>query len=218
MLDHLQTAIGAIGALTGLAKLALDVRHARQDSPSQTAAKTPDSESPAAPPAPRRAQQLQRANQALYADAPQCQVRAQKGQWLTVMVTARERDASGTWWYVCHLVVPDRLDTLQGPMPQRRTVKFTAPAALVRPLRGQDYSRLSGASRAEGGQRRDGGRWVTAEDHASGRRIVHRADCAQAGAEAELVGDREAVRVAADHAAGGVCSVCRPDRVLRTLY
>ncbi|MGW3491372.1 DUF6233 domain-containing protein [Streptomyces sp. NPDC001054] len=65
------------------------------------------------------------------------------------------------------------------------------------------------------GRRRAAARWraVGAGGRPrGGRRIVHRAGCSH-GPDAEPVDEQEALRVAAYPEVGGVCSLCRPDRV-----
>jgi hypothetical protein len=134
--------------------------------------------------------------------------------WVPVTVRARERDAHGAWWYTVEILLPDRLNTTPGPIPQERAEQFTAPAPLVRPLTGQDYSTLS---REQTGPRAPArrGRWLVAEDYADGGALVHRADCAQAPPDAEPADDAVALQAAA---AGALpCPVCHPQTALRGL-
>ncbi|MGX9924045.1 hypothetical protein ACWIG4_29820 [Streptomyces sp. NPDC002248] len=60
-----------------------------------------------------------------------------------VTVRARERDARGAWWDVCEVLLPE-VNTARGPVPQERAETFTAPAALVRRIPGEDYGRAAG--------------------------------------------------------------------------
>ncbi|EDY43223.1 DUF6233 domain-containing protein [Streptomyces sp. SPB074] len=137
------------------------------------------------------------------------------GAWVQVAVLARERDIHGAWWYAVELVLTDRVDTAAGPVPQERAVRFTAPAALVRPLDGQDYRVLDEPTEARGPEGGFGGRWLVDEDYATGQARVHRADCAQAGSGAQPTDTEGALHAVA---AGALpCPVCRPQAALRAL-
>ncbi|MDT0425644.1 DUF6233 domain-containing protein [Streptomyces evansiae] len=136
------------------------------------------------------------------------------GAWVRVTVRARERDAGGAWWYVCEILLPDRVSTARGPVPRERAEVFTAPAPLVRPVHGEDYTVLDdgreGASVPGAGR----GRWLVAEDYTGGGALVHRADCAQAPPDTEPADDAVALQAAAG---ARPCPVCRPETALRAL-
>ncbi|MFJ4700624.1 DUF6233 domain-containing protein [Streptomyces sp. NPDC088768] len=133
--------------------------------------------------------------------------------WVPVTVKARERDASRAWWYTVEILLPDRVSTPHGPVPQERAEQFTAPAPLVRPILGEDYSSLDGKQSSPAAPAH--GRWLVAEDYADGGALVHRADCAQAPPDAEPADDAVALQAAA--AGARPCPVCRPETALRAL-
>ncbi|WP_037872305.1 DUF6233 domain-containing protein [Streptomyces sp. SPB074] len=138
------------------------------------------------------------------------------GAWVRVTVRARERDARGAWWYVCEILLPDRVSTGRGPIPRERAEVFTAPAPLVRPVPGEDYTVLDDGHGHEGtGAPGTGrGRWLVAEDYTGGGALVHRADCAQAPPDAEPADDAVALQAAAG---ARPYPVCRPETALRAL-
>ncbi|MFJ4414572.1 DUF6233 domain-containing protein [Streptomyces sp. NPDC088925] len=137
------------------------------------------------------------------------------GAWVRVMVRARERDAGGAWWYVCEILLPDRVNTARGPIPQERAEVFTAPAPLVRPVPGEDYTVLDDENEGTAAPGAGRGRWLVGEDYTGGGALVHRGDCAQAPVDAEPADDAVALQAAA--AGARSCPVCRPETALRAL-
>ncbi|MFD4756870.1 DUF6233 domain-containing protein [Streptomyces sp. NPDC058426] len=137
------------------------------------------------------------------------------GAWGRVTVRARERDAGGAWRYVCEILLADRVSTARVPVPRERAEVFTAPAPLVRPVPGEDYTVLDDGNEGTGAPGTGRGRWLVAEDYTGGGALVHRADCPQAPVDAEPADD--AVVLQAISAGARPCPVCRPETALRAL-
>ncbi|MFG2097295.1 DUF6233 domain-containing protein [Streptomyces sp. NPDC048612] len=142
---------------------------------------------------------------------PKAEVCLPDGQRLRAAVVRRRRDRAGVWWYDLQLQIPDRAeDRRHAPALIARTISFSAPHPVVRPIPGEDYTSLDPPPPHE---RR---RWRLDAAPTDGwvEFYVNRPDCAQAEGTDRLLTDQEALGMLADPDTTLPCPVCRPDRVL----
>lgn len=146
-----------------------------------------------------------------YAQAgPWAVVLLPDGQRLRAVVTGRTRLPDG-WWYELEAILWERVELPGGlHRAEPRPVALSAPADLVEPLEGEDYSRVPTVDETVAHP------WRLVDiEHPSRtgpKRILHRGDCAQAIGGRRLTG-AEALDAARDPDAAP-CEICRPDRAL----
>ncbi|MER5969613.1 DUF6233 domain-containing protein [Streptomyces sp. NPDC002055] len=148
-----------------------------------------------------------------YASAgPWARATLPDGQQLDVIVIGRTRTPDGHWWYELEAVL-----TARGTLGDGRTVAeptpvaFSAPAASVTPIPGEDYTAVPTHGAVSGRQWQVENLWRTA---AGPTRRLHRRDCWHARAAHQRVPTAEAYALLADPDVEP-CDICHPERALR---